>query len=72
MSLKHSCIKVRLLGTLRESNCRAAEGSPKLEGDILVGARYVDVNWGREKWWHPGGEGTPSVERQKGKREVLR
>ena len=50
--------------------CREAERSPQLEGDRLAGARYMDVSWGREKWWSHEGEITPSVERQK--REIER
>ena len=48
-SLKHSCIEVRSLGTPRKSICRLAEGSPQLEGDSLAGARFIEMNWGREK-----------------------
>ena len=38
----------------------------------MAGVRCMVVNWGREKWLHCGGEGTLSMERQKGDREGLR
>ena len=69
LCLKHSCIEVRSLGTPRKSTCRLAEGSPQLEGHSVVGARCMEVNWGREKQWCHGGEGTLSMERPKGEKE---
>ena len=55
-----------------KSICRVAEGSPQLEEDSLERVRCVDVNWGREKWRHYGGDGILSLERQKGEKEVSR
>ena len=69
-SLKHSYINIRLLEKLRKLICGVAEGSPHLKRESLVDARCMDVNWGREKWWHNGGEETLSMETERGKREA--
>ena len=70
MSLKHSCIEVKLLGTSRKLVCRVAEGSPQFERDSLAGIRCVDVNWGRERQQCHRGERTLSMKRQKGEKET--
>ena len=68
MSLKHSCIEVRSLGTPRKSTCGVAEGSLQVEGDI-GGIEVCVYELGDIKWHRQGGEGTPLVNRQKGEKE---